>query len=240
MRTHLRLAFLFFLVAASLFSQTTINKYENQQWFGYYNSIDINPKWSINSDIQGRTKNELKDWSQALIRTGLAYKWSQRISVTAGLAHFRYFLTNTITRGEWRPWEEIAIHDRIGKCKLTHRFRFEQRFNQKTAGREVLNDYTFNYRLRYRFDLLIPLIKVKEEGRNLSLIIGNELMINAGKQVAYNYFDQDRLYAGINYEVNRKLSLQLQYMHIWQQLSPGNVLDNIEVIRFNIYHTIKL
>ena len=61
----------------------------------------------------------------------------------------------------------------------------------------------------------------------------SDLLIN-------NYFDQNRTYVGVNYEINKKISLQLQYMHIWQLLSNGITLDNIDVIRFNIYHTISL
>ena len=41
-------------------------------------------------------------------------------------------------------------------------------------------------------------------------------------------------------EINKKISLQLQYMHIWQQASNGLTLNSNEVIRFNIYHTISI
>ena len=71
-------------------------------------------------------------------------------------------------------------------------------------------------------------------------LVGNEIMINAGNIITYNYFDQNRLYIGFNYEVNKKLSLQLQYMHVWQLGSNGNTLNSNEVIRFNIYQTINL
>ena len=87
---------------------------------------------------------------------------------------------------------------------------------------------------------IFPIIKEKENGNNLYGILGNELMINAGNIIKYNYFDQDRLYACINYEINKKIALQLQYMHIWQQASNGLTLNSNEVIRFNIYHTISI
>jgi hypothetical protein len=213
---------------------------DNMLWLGYFSMIKFNERWSLNSDAQFRTRNEVKNNSQALIRMGLSYKLNEKVDVTLGLAHFRFFITNDKTRGEWRPWQEVKILDQIGKVKLSHRFRVEQRFNELVKNREAVNEYQFNLRFRYRFDLRFPLIKEKEKGSNLYYILGNELMINAGNTIVYNYFDQNRLYTGINYEINKKISLQLQYMHLWQQASDGLSLNSNNIVRFNIYHTISI
>ncbi len=213
---------------------------DNMLWLGYYNSIIINPKWSINSDLQFRTKSEVKDYSQALVRSDVSYKFEERLTISLGFAHFRYFLTKEKTRGEWRPWQELKLIDKVGNCKLTHRLRVEQRFNETVKNSEATNDYQFNFRFRYRLDLRYPILKEKEAGNNWFVLVGNEIMLNAGNSISYNYFDQDRLYAGINYEINKKISLQLQYMHIWQQAFNGLTLNSNEVLRFNIYHTISL
>lgn len=209
-------------------------------WMGYYNSTSLNPKWCINSDIQFRTKNEIKNYSQALVRSDISFNTHDRITISIGLAHFRYFINNEKTRGEWRPWQELKLTDKINNCKLIHRFRLEERFNQIVKNNDAIDIYQFNYRFRYRLDLRVPIIKEKEEGNNWYFIIGNEIMVNAGNMIVFNYFDQNRLFAGLNYGVNKKLSLQVQYMHIWQQASNGITLNSIEVIRLNIYHTISL
>ena len=213
---------------------------DNMLWLGYYNSIIINSKWSVNSDLQFRTKNEVKDYSQALVRADVSYKLKDRLTISVGFAHFRYFLTKEKTRGEWRPWQELKLTDKVGNCKLTHRLRVEQRFNETVKNLEATNNYQFNFRFGYRLDLRYPVIKEKETGNNLFLLVGNEVMVNAGNNINYNYFDQDRLYAGINYELNKKVSFQIQYMHIWQQASNGLTLYSNNVLRFNIYHTISL
>ncbi len=234
------IALIVFVVNSSAQSVSPTIIKDNQLWLGYYNSIVLNSKWSINSDIQFSTKNEIKHYSQALIRSDVSYKLKDRITISVGLAHFRYFITDEKTRGEWRPWQELKLTDKTGNCKLTHRLRVEQRFNEMVKNSEVTNDYQFNFRFRYRFDLRYPILKEKEAGNNMYALIGNEIMINAGSNITYNYFDQDRLYVGLNYEVNKKLSLQLQYMHVWQQGTNGLTLNSNEVIRFNIYHTINL
>lgn len=213
---------------------------DNMLWLGYYITINTNAKWSVNSDFQFRAKNWYHDHSQALGRTGLSYKFNNKITTTLGFAHFRFFINNESTRGEWRPWQEILINDNINDLKISHRFRLEQRFNEKVKNNEPLNEYQFNHRFRYRFDLRFPVAKNKEKGKTLYILIGNELMINAGKNITYNYFDQNRSYAGLNYELSKKLAIQLQYIHIWQQLASGNTFLSAEVIRFNLYHTISL
>ena len=213
---------------------------DNMVWVGYFSMIKINDKWSLNSDAQFRTRNEVKNYSQALLRTGLSYKLNEKVDVTLGLAHFRFFITNDKTRREWRPWQEFKLNDKFGNCKLSHRFRVEQRFNETLKNSEATNDYQFNFRFRYRFDLRYPILKENKSGNNIYALIGNEIMVNAGNNISYNYFDQDRLYVGVNYEINKKIALQLQYMHVWQQASNGLTLNSNEVIRFNIYHTISI
>lgn len=213
---------------------------DNMVWVGYFSMIKFNDKWSLNSDAQFRTRNEVKNYSQALLRTGLSYKLNEKVDVTLGLAHFRFFITNDKTRGEWRPWQEFKLNDKFGNCKLSHRFRVEQRFNETVKNSEATNDYQFNFRFRYRFDLRYPILKENKSGNNIYALIGNEIMVNAGNNISYNYFDQDRLYVGVNYEINKKIALQLQYMHIWQQASNGLILNSNEVIRLNIYHTISI
>jgi len=223
-----------------VYSQNSLpkNHYSKMLWLGYYNMLSLNDKWSVNSDFQFRTINWYKDPSQALIRAGLVYKTSDKINYTVGVAHFRYFLTDTKTRGEWRPWQEIAHSDNVGKVLVTQRLRAEERFNQKTEGSEAINDYTFNWRFRFKFDVQFPLFK--KEGKTVWLIAGNEIMINAGQNIVYNRFDQNRSYVGINYEHNKNITYQIVGMHIWQQLPNGITMDNISVIRFNIIHKIKV
>ena len=213
---------------------------DNMLWLGYYSTINLNPKWSVNSDLQLRTRNEIKNYSQVLIRTDVSRRLSEKITATIGLAHFRFFITNTRTRGEWRPWQEFKLQDELGKVKVTHRLRIEERYNEVVENNTNTGKYLFNFRFRYKLDIRFRLNKEKENAKNLVGIIGNEIMVNAGKVIRYNYFDQNRTYAGLNLELNKSISFQIQYMHFWQQLSNGYQLNSTNVLRFNIYHTISL
>jgi hypothetical protein len=209
-------------------------------WLGYYNTLNLRGQWSINSDFQFRTKDGFSKYSQALGRMGLTYKLHNKVSVTAGFAHFRFFINNRVSRAEWRPWQEIMLNDELSKLKISHRIRAEQRFNESVINNLPSGTFQFNHRFRYRIDIRFPLIKSSDSERKLNILFGNEVMVNAGKKIVYNYFDQNRSYAGINFEVSKKLSLQLQYIRIWQQSSSGDVLNVSDVFRFNIYNTFQL
>ena len=135
-----KLVFVLAVLGLKGFSQESARQIKkiNQVWGGYYNSIIINEKWSVNSDIQFRTKDWLDHPSQALIRTGLVRKVNEKLNVTVGLAHFRFYLSDVTTRGEWRPWQEIALTENYKKLKAVQRLRIEERFNQKTKSNDGL------------------------------------------------------------------------------------------------------
>lgn len=235
-----KLFFVFTLFALVVKSEETPPRYRhiNSVWLGYFNSTTIGKKWNVNTDIQYRTKDWLENPSQFLVRSGLGYKINDKVRITLGAAHFRFYLTDVRTRGEWRPWQELLINDVIGKTKIAHRFRAEQRFNQKTIANKPIDDYNFNWRFRYRIEATHPLIKSGDRG--IYLLLGNEILINAGSNIRYNYFDQNRLYAGFNFEQSKRLTYQIEFMHIWQQQSNGITLDKVSIIRFNIFHKISL
>jgi len=211
----------------------------HQLWGGYYSNIIINEKWTINSDLQYRTKDWYKHPSQALIRTGLNYKFNNKVNVTAGIARFSYYLNTIVTRNEWRPWQELMFTQEDAKLKITHRFRVEERFNQETEENHPVKKYSFNWRFRYKTDLYYQLLSLKNK-QKLSLTLGNEIMINAGREIVYNYFDQDRSSIGLLIEWNKSIALQSQFIYIWQQEPNGKTLGKISVIRLNIIHKIKL
>src|SRR5436305_628890 len=212
-----------FFVNGVLNAQQAGHSY-NMFWGGYYNYFQLNSKWNINSDIQQRTKDGFKTQSQSLIRTAAVYKINNVFTASAGGAHFRYYLTNTLTRGEWRPWQEIGASNGFGKFKLSNRVRVEERFNQVAVKNVVTNDYKFNWRFRHKIDLEFPM---PSDGLHASSIgIGNELMLNAGKIIKYP-FDQDRMSLSYNYQVCKSVRLQLQYIYIIQYVASTDALDKI-------------
>jgi hypothetical protein len=232
-----KILFVLMIIAGISRAQKESGRSYNMFWLGYYSYVQLNEKWYINSDIQHRTRDGFETQSQSLIRTAAAYKINDLFTLSAGAAHFRYYIKNDLTRGEWRPWQEISGVIRHGKIKVTNKLRTEERFNQVVVNGEVTNDYQFNWRFRYRVDVDFPLFKQNDRAHSLS--VGNEFMINAGKSII-NPFDQNRSSVAFNYQLSKNVRLQFQYIFIVQYVASRNAYDDISVFRFNIHHTIKL
>ncbi len=64
-------------------------------------------------------------------------------------------------------------------------------------------------------------------------------MLNFGKDVVYNTFDQNRLFLGINYHISSAGSVQIGYMFSFQQASAG-VYRDIHTARLNYLHNLDV
>ena len=222
-------------VKFSLQAQDQLQKYNNENmiWLGYYNSISLKEHWKVNTDLQFRTKDWYVSPSQAILRSGINYKINETINISAGIAHSRYYISNIATRGELRPWQEIALQVLNNKIKFINRFRSEQRFIEGIEIDNGSGDYLFNWRFRFKSEFQWTLSK------KIDFVIGNEFMLNAGKNITNNYFDQNRLYGGINAEFNKHFTFQIQYVYIWQLQTNGYTLNKINTIRLNLLHNIN-
>lgn len=208
-------------------------EHTNMLWTGYYNTVRFNKNWSLVSDAQLRTKDWTEKWSQLLIRSGLSYAFNDHITVTVGFAFFKnaqYVEKQLFLKNEWRPWQEISYQVELNKINLTQRIRTEQRFLQQLVNNILAKTYEYIFRFRYRFDLQIPL-----QETNLKLLLGNEVMVNPLYINTTRFFDQDRIFAALNYKLTNHTSLQLQYLKIFQWHSNTSVLDDANVFRLNIY-----
>jgi hypothetical protein len=65
-------------------------------------------------------------------------------------------------------------------------------------------------------------------------------MVNFGKNIVYNHFDQNRFFAGLAYQINPYAQLQGGYMNLYQQLPVGNQFRNQHTIRIFYFHNFDL
>jgi hypothetical protein len=70
--------------------------------------------------------------------------------------------------------------------------------------------------------------------------VNNELHVNFGKNIVYNYFDPNRFFVGLSYHVNARDNFQFGYMNIFQQLAGGNSYRSLDAIRLFYFHNLDL
>lgn len=236
--------FLFLLFPCFTVAQVKSTSEEEQIWLGYLNQTRFSKRWGVWVDAHLRTKeNTFSGLSQAIIRPGLTYYLTDDAKFTAAYAFINHFPADNhknISQPEHRPWQQFQWHTKYPKVKLMQWFRLEERFRRKIKNDDELADgYTFNWRLRYNILSQFPLNKKRFQPGTFSLAVSNEVFVNFGKQITYNYFDQNRFFAGFHYHVNKHDNLQFGYMNVFQQLASGNRYRSLHTARIFYFHNLN-
>lgn len=237
MKRTLLIATVALLATSQLCAQTPKNTADiNQVWLGYFNQSRFSKHWGSWTDLHLRTKENFFDnYSQSIIRLGLTYYIDNTTKLTAGYARVFLFPGDNhkaITQTEHRPWQQLQWHTSFSKTRLMQWIRLEERFRRKIKNDSTLADgYNFNWRLRYNIWYEVPLYKNGLKPGSISFIANDELHINFGKEIVYNYFDQNRFFLGFKYQVSPSGNIQFGYMNLFQQLGAGNSYKNIQAGR---------
>ena len=212
-RTKNQLLIILFLI--NIFS---VKSQENNlgNWLIYFGNKDLNSKLNWHHEIQYRNYNLLGELEQLLIRTGLGYNVNEYNNILLGYGFIdsRNIFTETneiIKVNEHRIYQQFISKQTIGKIKIQHRYRFEQRF--------IEDDFKLRY--RYFLSLNVPLLKGNEK---YYISAYNEIFINSNE---VNTFDRNRIYGGLGYKLNSNIKLEMGYMN---QIFNNSSRDQFNVI----------
>jgi hypothetical protein len=227
------------------FAQTKSTTSVEQLWTGYFNQTRFNKRLGLWMDVQLRTKEDfVNDLSTLIIRPGITYYLNDATKLTAGYAYIRHYPAENhknVAMPEHRPWQQIQWHTKYPRVRTMQYLRLEERYR-----RNILNDSTlakghnFNFRVRYSFLLQVPLTNRDVRRGDISFIANDEVHLNFGEKVVYNYFDQNRFFAGFAYHLNPHDNLQFGYMNLFQQQASGNRYRSIHAARIFYFHNLDL
>ncbi len=234
------LMFFFQFVGAQVTKST--DHYE-QVWFGYFNQSRISKRWGFWFDGHLRTKDNFFDsLSIAMVRPGITYYLSDKIKFTVGYTYNNIYPADNhsgISQPDHRIWEQIQWHTNYSRIRLMQWIRLEQRWRRKIAGPDELAEgYSYNNRLRYNFFFQVPITKKAYEKGAVTFVVNDEVMVNFGKQVVYNYFDQNRFFVGFNYFLNAHSNIQFGYLNVFQQLAAGNKYKSTDAARLFFFQNL--
>lgn len=229
---------LLFQLFFTSFGQTKRTEHLEQVWLAYINQVRLSEKWGVGVDLHLRSKDDfLSGLSVGIIRGGLTHYLTENLRFTVAYAYVNIYPGDNhknISQPEHRPWQQVQWISRSPGLRITQYLRLEERWRRKILNDDALaHGFNFNFRLRYSFAAQIPLGPKKFQPGSFSLVLIDEPMVNFGKQIVYNYFDQNRFFAGINYQLNAQNNLQAGFSNVFQQLSSGNVYRNINAIRLS-------
>jgi hypothetical protein len=222
------------------YSQSLVNYHHNNFWGRIVLSDKITDKIKWELYLQARTQNDPDDKLNMFKHHQLTSYWlwlhyqaskDLRISVTP----FCYF--NTISLYPQpadlgnRGIKELRWAVQLEQTQKLKYFNFANRYGLEYRYRDLVTEDVFvtNYRIRYRARMEKP---IKKEGRALSLIVYDEIFLEFGKAVRSSpaIFNQNRLYAGFNYEIMKNVKFNLGYMYLVQERPTGKALDKANVL----------
>ena len=238
-------AFVITSTASKLYSQKSKPRLLNR--FG--SDILIKPD-STNIGVPGLTFNcvqkitTLTACLTSIVRVGATYYLTDLTKLTAGYAWVVSHPGDNhqfIAQPENRFWQQVQWHTNYPRLRLMQWFRLEERFRRKIKNPHELDEgYNFNFRIRYNFYMAVPISKKAFTAGSLSAILNDELHVNFGKEIIYNYFDQNRFFVGLSYQTSMANNLQLGYLNVFQQLPAGNQYRSINAVRLYFFHNIDL
>lgn len=213
-----------------------------QIWLGYFNQTRFTSRTGMWMDVHMRfTNHYIKEKTFDIARLAYIYYLHDDVRLMAGYARAVRFNRSGVHRvPEHRPWQQIFWTEKRTHFSLTQTFRVEQRFRRNVEDSVLGKGYNFNWRFRYNFSVTVPL-KGKEVTPGTPFVfLAEDIHINAGKNIVYNHFDQNRLFGGLGYQFTPTLNAQLGYLFIFQnQGLPGRYL-HIHAIRLYVIHSLDL
>jgi hypothetical protein len=217
----------------------------NQVWLAYFNQTRLSNNWGLWLDLHLRTKEDfVSELSQAIARFGVTYYLNNDAKLTAGYAFVNHFPADNhpdISQPEHRIWQQFQWHTKYPRIRLMQYARLEERFRRKIKDSDELAEgYNFNYRVRYNFLFSTAIGKKAFEPRTFSFVVNDEIMVNFGEEIVYNYFDQNRFFVGFNYHTNSTGNLQFGYLNVFMQLPAGNTYRSVDGVRVSYFHNLDL
>jgi hypothetical protein len=193
-------------------------------WMIYIGNKKLNDKWNLHNEVQYRNYNAISDLEQLLLRTGLGYTFNEaKNNILLG---YGYILSENyagdtdekISVNEHRIYQQFTSKQSVGKVKLNHRYRFEQRFVES------------NFKMRFRYFLGLNIaLNNKENGKNAFYLSAyNEIFLNTESSI----FSRNRVYGGIGYKINKNIKIETGYMNQFFETSGRDQFNIITFVNF--------
>jgi len=197
-------------------------------------------RWGVHFDGQLRMEGVADTNNQVLLRPGVNFDVNETVQISGGYAFID--TKNLLDDGsrfdkpENRLWEQLILRQPIGRTRLVHRYRLEQRFigrveaNAAATGGRVAG-YTHQNRFRYFLKATRPL----GESSRAYAAFYNELMVSFGNNVASNFFDQNRTYGAVGFRFEGIGSLELGYLLQIVQRPSGMVFEYNHTLQIGLF-----
>jgi hypothetical protein len=212
-------------------------RHQVQTWVSINSTFRLEEHWGLMADFHIRRNNFVADPNFYFARIGPNYWIKENMSASIGYAHLWLAPPQEGLKtwsNEHRIYQQFLWSSRLGKVSMLQRVRNEQRWQQKISNDVRTGDWRFTNRFRYLLSFTIPL---SANPKKPSLVVADEILLQAGKEIVYNPFDQNRIFVGIRQTLSHGFSYDFGYMNVYQQKSSGYEYDMNHTIRLFFYYS---
>jgi hypothetical protein len=171
-------------------------------WYIVASNSKLTERLSVQLQSQLRFFELASELQQFKIRTGVTYKAIDGLSFAVGYAYFRndfsYLSEEPPSFDEHRIVEDILLNHKVGKVKINHRLRLENRFIVQNGETDVRHWY------RQMIKFTVPFAK------QWSGDVYNEIWLNLDEPI----FAQNWLGGGVTYKINDLIKSRIGYQRI--------------------------
>ena len=213
--------------------------------FAYSTTFEFSPKWNLSTECQERIFLDPVRQSQIFAKSQVNFSPLKDLSLGTGFAYYLNSpgdleFASSFKVPEIRLNHDLGYRHSFKNLIVGHRYRMEERFIRKRLNDALIDGYRFVERLSYMVSLECNLVRSKTKDHDLSLKLSDGIYINSNSGIIYNTFDQNRFYAGLNYQLIKNLNVELGYINMFQQRSSGSEYLNRNIASLAINHRIKM
>jgi hypothetical protein len=210
-------------MASALCAQERVHDHNLHGWYSYFGDHPLGgSRWGVHLEAQVRRREVVAKWQQLLFRPGVNYQLSKSVMLTAGYAFVRS------PAHEHRLWQQAWIRYRTGRVGWSTRLRFENRFLESGPG--------FRYENRFRAwqQIKVPIARGKY------VTAYDEFWVYVKPYVSNSWFDQNRAYAAVGFDLSRDFRLETGYLNQAVLARDGRRLDFHHTIMVSLFSTAPL
>jgi len=213
-------------------------------WLGSYTKYRLGKRLFYYGEYHFRRRdNFIKNMGQIYLRFGMTYLVNKKFEITGGVVTPMYWAPPYLQGKEgvetWVPqyrfWEQFLFVQPVGRFKLYHTFRLEQRWRK---GYYEGDPFRLTFRFRYKFTAYCPLNHEKLVNRTLFFSGYNEIFMQAGKPITYNHFEDNRFFVGLGYIINENFQVQTGYMWTYRHAGGPYSYEHRHIPRLSFYHNL--
>jgi hypothetical protein len=216
-------------------AQHTQTVRNNHQWIHSYAEFRVSERFNVLADAGFRVSNLFRDPNLYIVRVGGTFNVHPKWKVGLGFAHSGLFADSDLYQLEYRPHQEVISEHVFSDVEITNRLRIEER-----VQRVLFNDslVPFVARVRFKFHVAAPIVSLSKNHpeRKLFLILADEFLLNAVKDIKYNILDQNRMIVGLSFRISNHLDVALLYSYQFGTTTKPNVFTQDHVVWLSVNH----